>query len=1172
MVIESEFAKLQLLPTEMWQAELCVRDDLDDVQKEELVRLLTAHKRMPEEFMDGERVRERYDRTKEVFKNKKECARSDFEAGDLIGSYSLESKLGEGGFAVVWRAMQTKPVVREVALKILKLGMDSVAILKRFKVEQQMLAMMEHPNIAKLIEAGMTANGRPFFAMELVRGSPFTEYCDSRSLNIRERLELFCDVCLAVNHAHQKGAIHRDLKPSNILVLDDPSGPIVKVIDFGISQVTEGSRSREHFTKAVTVPGEILGTPTYMAPEQFSQDATVDTRADIHALGAILYELLVGSPPAPEGRLPISGEMRGLAGGASRDISRPSTVLRRLDPGDRAGIARRRGVSGAELLGLVCHDLEWIAMRALDTDPEARYATVVGLVNDIRRSEANEPIRARPPSRRYIFYKYLRRNRSAVLGGCAITLALLVAVLFSGNQARISRQAAEVAELARRAEQEIRMRSETTARRAERAESEAVEQREIARRQTYASDMLLAFQSHRQNDLRRTSRLLSQYHPVEGFEDLRGWEWRYLWGRTRAKTVVELGSYSERVLSALFCSSGEALVTYEDHGRIALRSLNEEHPEVLLSASSPLSRLESSGGFLSANPGATMIACLHHDGPTGNYLVKIWGDPEGAPIRSLNVGSRRPTGVALSPGGDLVAFFVPADGQATIMEVASGTVLHREKLNRGNYSKLDQEGACSFSSDGKLLALGGDDGRIVILQVPDWTPLPKKPRITGRVTTFAFSPDGRHLCAGSLFQDPRVSIFDLVGDGEDIHLSGHAGFIAKVAFSPDGSLLASGSGDQNIKIWRTSDWTEVANLSGHRDEVWSVCFSPNGRTLVSSGKDQSVKLWQVDDWLKEEESALVLQNSFSHMALTPQGSGALTLRNGTVNFHGDVRGAPEAHPVDFSHAFWISEDRLVCGGTSPPQITIRDLTGGVQQRLDLPSEARNLRYRFLGESGILVVLMTFPESDLVRVDRYDVASLSRRSSTSVEISETGWQNLGRHLEFSSFSHDGGRVALRHDWDTVKVYDLVTGELVRVLNNSDQHGVQGLCLSPDGETVAYAVRKRPVIEVYDVGTGRSRARLEGHNMVIRKLDFSPDGERLVSSAIGREPILLWDTTEWEQVASFEPTEGCVSPLAWFLPSGEEIVIRERLLGAEQCQFRLLKAPSEEGITRHEGRGR
>ena len=1170
MVIESEFAKLQLLPTEMWQAELCGRDDLDDAQKEELVRLLTAHKRMPEEFMDGERVRERYDRTKEVFENKKECARSDFEAGDLIGSYSLESKLGEGGFAVVWRARQTEPVVREVALKILKLGMDSVAILKRFKVEQQMLAMMEHPNIAKLIEAGMTANGRPFFAMELVRGSPFTEYCDTRSLNVRERLELFSDVCLAVNHAHQKGAIHRDLKPSNILVFDDPSGPIVKVIDFGISQVTK--RSQEYFTQAVTVPGEILGTPTYMAPEQFSQDASVDTRADIHALGAILYELLVGSPPAPKGRLPISGEIRGVAGEAGRDITRPSTVLRRLDPGDRAGIARSRGVSGAELLGLVRNDLEWIAMRALDTEPEARYATVVGLVNDIRRSQANEPIRARPPSRRYVFQKYLRRNRGAVLAGCSITLALLVAALFGGSQARISRQAAEVAELARRAEQEIRMRSETTARRAERAETEAVEQREIARRHTYASDMLLAFQSHRQNDLRRTSRLLRQYHPVEGFEDLRGWEWRYLWGRTRAKTVVELGSYSERVLSALFCSSGEALVTYEDHGRIALRSLNEEHPEVLLSASSPLSRLESSGGFLSANPGATMIACLHHDGLTGDYLVKIWGDPEGPPIRSLNVGSRRPTGVALSPGGDLVAFFVPADGQATVMEVTSGAVLHREKLNRGNYSKLDQEGACSFSSDGKLLALGGDDGRIVILQVPDWTPLPKQPRITGRVTTFAFSPDGRHLCAGSLFQDPRVSIFDLVGDGEDIHLSGHAGFIAKVAFSPDGSLLASGSGDQNIKIWRTSDWTEVANLSGHRDEVWSVCFSPNGRTLVSSGKDQSVKLWQVDDWLKEEESALVLQNSFRHIALTPQGIGALTLRNGTVNFHGDVRGAPEAHPVDFSHAFWISEDRLVCGGTSPPQITIRDLTGGVEQRLDLPSEARNLRYRFLGESGILVVLMTFPESDLVRVDRYDVASLSRRSSTSVEISETGWQNLGRHLEFSSFSHDGGRVALRHDWDAVKVYDLVTGELVRVLNNIDQHGVQGLCLSPDGETVAYAVRKRPVIEVYDVGTGRSRARLEGHNMVIRKLDFSPDGERLVSSAIGREPILLWDTTEWEQVASFEPTEGCVSPLAWFLPSGEEIVIRERLLGAEQCQFRLLKAPSEEGITQHEGRGR
>ena len=333
-----------------------------------------------------------------------------------------------------------------------------------------------------------------------------------------------------------------------------------------------------------------------------------------------------------------------------------------------------------------------------------------------------------------------------------------------------------------------------------------------------------------------------------------------------------------------------------------------------------------------------------------------------------------------------------------------------------------------------------------------------------------------------------------------------------------------------------------------------------------------MRLWQVEDWLKEEEAALNLQTPFSHMALTPEGMGALTLRNGKVSFHGDVPGAPEAHPVDFSHASWISGDRLVCGGTSPPEITIRDLTGGVEQRLDLPSEARNLRYRFLSESGIMVVLMTFPESDRVRVDRYDITSLSRRSSTSVEISEADWQNLGRHLEFSSFSHDGGRVALRHDWDVVKVYDLVTGELVRVLDNSDQHGVQGLCLSPDGETLAYAVRKRPVIEIHDVATGRSRARLEGHNMVIRKLDFSPDGERLVSTAIGSEPILLWDTTDWEQVASFEPTVGCVSPLAWFLRSGEEIVIREDLLGAKQCQFRVLRAPSEERITQYEGRER
>lgn len=1165
-MIESEFARFQLLPREKWQKELSAREDLSEVEKQELSRLLEAHETMPDGFMDAERVRARQEAVLASEQRGAQDGQRDHETGDQIGAYQLESRLGEGGFGVVWRARQKEPVVREVALKILKLGMDSVSVLERFQAEQQMLAMMEHPNIAQLIEVGMTGEGRPFFAMELVRGCPLTDFCDARKLGIRDRLKIFVDACLAINHAHQKGAIHRDLKPSNILVVDDPSGPIAKVIDFGISQATKEAEFQ--FPGPMATRRELLGTPAYMAPEQFSSSKPIDTRADIYSLGAILYELLVGNPPDGRDSPADTSGTRSAFLQERGDLVKPLTMLRRLDREGRAGLARLRDVSETELQRIAGNDLEWIVMKALERDPEDRYATVEGLVSDIRKSQASQPISARPHSRRYIFQKYLRRNRSTVLAGCVIGMALVFAALSGLRQARTSQQAAEIAERARGAEKDMRMRSEAAAGRAELAELHAVRQRERAFRHSYAADMLLAFESHRQQDLRRTSRLLSLYDPDGETQDLRGWEWRYLWEQTRLRTTGEVGKHSERVLSAIFSPDGEGLITFEDHGRIVLRQLRGDRPEILMSRSSTESRLASSGGFLAASPDRTMIVGLHHRSATGDYLVKIWGDPTSGPVRSLNVGSRRPTGVALSPDGHLLSFFVPAEGEARIVEVSSGAVVHTEKMHEGNYSQLDQEGACSFSRDGKLLAVGGGHGRIVILRVPDWTPLPKKPRVTGRVTTLAFSPDGSQLVAGSLFQDPRVSVFDMTGEGEDIRLTGHSGFVSKVSFSPDGGLLASGSGDQNIKLWRTSDWSEVANIQGHRDEVWSVGFSPDGRWLVSSGKDRSVRIWEVENWLKEDAEPLIVEKPFHHLDLAPGGSSALTLRNGAVCFHGDADDVPDFQDKNLSEVFWIAEDLLVCGSRTEAEITVRNLTGGVEKRAELPADVQNSRLCFLGESGILVAVMDIPGSRMVRLNRYAVPSLDLVSSTSLELPEWTRGQLVSH-DHRSFSLDATRMVVKHGWDVLAVYDLLTGELVSRVDTGDQAGVQGLCLSPDGETLAYAVRKRPVIEIREVATGRSLARLEGHNLVIRRLDFSPDGERLVSTAIGSGPILIWETTEWEQVASFGPTPGHVSPLAWFLPSGEGLVIREETLGASRCQLRLLRAPSIELITRMEG---
>ena len=1152
-LVESQFASFLLMSREQWPEKLCLLDDLNETEKHDLKKLLQAHESMPKAFMSVERIHKRRKSVTGGGEQGNDISHSNLKAGDVVGSYILVSILGEGGFGIVWRARQTKPVVREVALKILKLGMDSASILRRFQAEQQMLAMMEHPNIATLIEAGMTANGRPFFAMELIKGLPITKYCDDRRLSIQERLEVFVDVCQAVNHAHQKGAIHRDLKPSNILVIDDATGHIAKVIDFGISHVTKSSELR------FTTRGDVMGTPAYMAPEQFSFSDNIDTRIDVYALGAILYELLVGTPPNQSlnhRRSRIS------LGEADHNIAKPSTVISGLEEDDFSELAQRRGIGEAKLLSQVSGDLEWIAIKALEGKPKERYGTVAGLVDDIKRSQADLPITARPPRRRYIFQKYVCRNRSVVLVGCSITLLLLITAIFSIHQSRNSQLVAEFAQRAYEAEKEMRMSSEI-------AERVAVERRGTARRQAYAANMLLAFQSHKMHTLRKTTRLLRDSFPVGTAQDLRGWEWRYLSGQTKSKKALYTDEYSKRVLSTVFSNSGEALITFEDKGRIALRHLSGNSSEVVLSRGSNGNRLLSSSGFLTANATGTMIAGFHFSEITGDFLIKIWGDPKTSPIRSLNVGSHLPTGLALSPDANLVAFFIPAEGSAVILDGISGAVVHREKLNVGHNGPLDKEGACSFSKNGELLAIGGRDGQIVIVDVSNWERLPIRPRVTGKVTTLAFSPDGRQLAAGSLFQDPRISIFDLTGEEKDIRLYGHTGFIAKVAFSPDGSLLASASGDQSVKLWRTRDWSMAANLSGHLDEVWSVCFSPEGRRLISAGKDRSVKLWHVDDCLKKEEAAFYVEPPFQQFVLNPGGDGGLAVQDGTVMFHGRVGHVPEFGAGHILQAFWISGDRLVCSATARPEITIRNLAGCVEQRLGLPEGVVNFWCEYIGESGILVVAMELSESDQIRFDRYDVNSLDMLSTSSLEVPEGIGCNRGVGTNFCSFSSDGGQVAMTYNVGTVRVYDLLTGEVLAILDMHNQGGIQGMCLSPDGKTLAYANVKRAVIEIYDVAMGRSLAQLKGHNMVIFSLHFSPNGKRLLSTAIGSEPILLWETKDWKQVAYFDPVPGCSSPHARFLPSGNGIVIRETDLESNRYQFRHLEAPAFDLLTPHAG---
>jgi serine/threonine protein kinase/tetratricopeptide (TPR) repeat protein len=368
------------------------------------------------------------------------------EKHERIGRYKLLQKIGAGGCGVVYLAEQEEPVRRQVALKIIKLGMDTQSVIARFEAERQALALMDHPNIAKVFDAGATEAGRPFFVMELVRGSKITDYCDQHQLSLRERLGLFIQVCQAVQHAHQKGIIHRDLKPSNILVSLHDTVAVPKVIDFGIAKATTDQKLTDK--TLFTALEQFLGTPAYMSPEQAKlSDLDIDTRSDIYSLGVLLYELLTGRTPFDQKELLAAGldEMRRII----REVEpvKPSTRLTKevvaaprqsaadSGTGDGGALPRRRYGEIQELITALRGDLDWIVMKTLEKDRARRYETANGLARDIERHLNNEPVVARPPSALYRFHKTIRRNKLAVSAAVVIGVVLVLGIAGSTWQA-----------------------------------------------------------------------------------------------------------------------------------------------------------------------------------------------------------------------------------------------------------------------------------------------------------------------------------------------------------------------------------------------------------------------------------------------------------------------------------------------------------------------------------------------------------------------------------------------------------------------------------------------------------------------------------------------------------------------------------------------------------------
>jgi serine/threonine protein kinase/tetratricopeptide (TPR) repeat protein len=388
--------------------------------------------------------------------------------GDRIGRYKLLEQIGEGGCGVVYMAEQEKPVRRRVALKVIKLGMDTKQVVARFEAERQALAMMEHPNIAKVLDGGATETGRPFFVMELVRGIKITEYCDQNNLSTNERLELFIQVCQAIQHAHQKGIIHRDIKPSNILVTLHDDVAVPKVIDFGIAKATVGQLTEK---TVFTAFAQFIGTPAYMSPEQAQMSGLdIDTRADIYSLGVLLYELLTGNTPFDAKGLLAAGmdEMRRKI--REDEPAKPSTCLSTMQVLDLTTVAKRRQVEPPKLIHLIRGDLDWLVMKCLEKDRTRRYETAGALVMDVQRHLSDEPVVACPPSNFYRFRKFVRRNKLVFAAASAVIAALIIGLSVSTCMFLKEKQARQRAVAAEREQAWLRRN----------AEADAVESRRLA--------------------------------------------------------------------------------------------------------------------------------------------------------------------------------------------------------------------------------------------------------------------------------------------------------------------------------------------------------------------------------------------------------------------------------------------------------------------------------------------------------------------------------------------------------------------------------------------------------------------------------------------------------------------------------------------------------------------
>ncbi len=728
-------------------------------------------------------------------------AASERASGSIaVPGYEIEVVLGRGGMGVVYRARHLA-LKRTVALKmVLAGGHAGPRELARFRIEAEAVARLQHPNIVQIHEVG-EGGGHAYLALEFVEGGNLAGKLDGKAMPARDAARLVEALARAMQLAHSRNVVHRDLKPANILLTTDGTP---KITDFGLARQLDSDSGE-------TQAGAVMGTPSYMAPEQASGYAhEAGPAADIYALGAILYACLAGRPPF-QGR----------------------TVVETLDQ-----VRTQPPVAPSRWHGGVPLDLETICLKCLCKEPEKRYASAAELADDLVRYQHGEPIRARPVGRVERGVKWVKRNPLVAGAVLAMVLGLPIGIGVSTWQAVRATQASSAARAAE-------ARADEKRREAEQQRQRADESQQRSRRLLYAADMNLAQQSLKQNNLGRARRLLDRHRPQPGEEDLRGWEWRYLWQLTRGSALATLTHRPMGGFDVSFSPDGSRLAVgwldgpmdlWDVPGRRLIRALADRETHLANHvAFSPVRNL------LAATSDLKLVTL--HDLDSGRESV-LWRAPQ--------EGSWNVRDLSFSRDGSRLVIYTASTGkvgEVWVVNVSSTTI---ESRHSTHFSGTSHFGAARLSPDNRRLYLARSDqgDERYSIQCLDlatnqeiWQT--ETQRDAG-LAALAISPDGKVLVSGSGFADPAIRVWDTANGRLLRQLDGHTAWVCKLVFSRDGRQLISAAGDQTIRFWDTSTWTETQVLRGHSDEVYAVAISPREQLVASASKDGDLMLWKAD--------------------------------------------------------------------------------------------------------------------------------------------------------------------------------------------------------------------------------------------------------------------------------------------------------------------------------------